>query len=229
MRVHQAYRFALDPTPAQQRALASHAGAARFAFNWGLALVKARLEERAAGAGKDVVVPWSLAALRREWNQAKHAVAPWWSANSKEAYSLGLDALARGLQGFSASKTGRRAGPRIGFPRFKRKGRTRTACRFTTGTIRVDADRHHVRLPRLGTIRTHESTRKLARHLERGTARSLSATTSAQAGRWYVAFTVQVDRAEVGPRRPEATVGVDAGVRHLAVLSTGEQVANPPR
>jgi hypothetical protein len=28
-----AYRFALDPTPAQARALASHAGAARAAFN----------------------------------------------------------------------------------------------------------------------------------------------------------------------------------------------------
>jgi DNA-binding XRE family transcriptional regulator len=29
-----AHRFALDPTPAQERALRSHCGAARFAFNW---------------------------------------------------------------------------------------------------------------------------------------------------------------------------------------------------
>ena len=36
-----AYRLALDPTPAQERALWSHAGAARVAFNWGLARVKA--------------------------------------------------------------------------------------------------------------------------------------------------------------------------------------------
>ena len=36
MIVHQAYRLALDPTAAQQRALASHVGAARFASNWGL-------------------------------------------------------------------------------------------------------------------------------------------------------------------------------------------------
>jgi putative transposase len=34
MRVVQAYRFALDPSPAQERALRSHAGAARFAWNW---------------------------------------------------------------------------------------------------------------------------------------------------------------------------------------------------
>ncbi|MFL5879023.1 MAG: helix-turn-helix domain-containing protein, partial [Actinomycetota bacterium] len=38
--VMQAYRFALDPTPTQRRALASHCGAARVAHNWGLMLVK---------------------------------------------------------------------------------------------------------------------------------------------------------------------------------------------
>jgi putative transposase len=94
--VHQAYRFALDPTPRQQRRLASHTGAARFAYNWGLALVEQRLEARAAG--EDVQVPWTLPALRREWNQAKAQVAPWWAENSKEAYSSGLDALARALK-----------------------------------------------------------------------------------------------------------------------------------
>ena len=34
MKVVQAYRFALDPTRAQERMLRSHAGAARFAWNW---------------------------------------------------------------------------------------------------------------------------------------------------------------------------------------------------
>ena len=42
-----AYRFALDPSPAQQ-ALRSHCGAQRFAFNWGLARVKANLGQREA-------------------------------------------------------------------------------------------------------------------------------------------------------------------------------------
>lgn len=45
-----AYRFALDPTPAQERALRSNAGAARVAFNWGLARVKAGMDQRAAEA-----------------------------------------------------------------------------------------------------------------------------------------------------------------------------------
>jgi hypothetical protein len=43
-----AVRVALDPTPTQARALRSHAGAARVAFNWGLARVKANLDQREA-------------------------------------------------------------------------------------------------------------------------------------------------------------------------------------
>ncbi len=44
MKSVQGYRFALDPTPAQERALRSHAGAARFAWNWGLARCKERYQ-----------------------------------------------------------------------------------------------------------------------------------------------------------------------------------------
>ena len=62
--VIQAYRFALDPTPRQRRVLASHCGAARFVYNWGLRLVQERLDQRRLDP--TVQVPWTLAALRRE-------------------------------------------------------------------------------------------------------------------------------------------------------------------
>jgi IS605 OrfB family transposase len=225
MTVHQAYRFALAPTPRQQGQLASHTGAARFAYNWGLALVKERLDRR--HAGEDVRVPWNLFELRREWNRAKHEVAPWWPDNSKEAYSSGLDGLARALKNWAAARHGRRKGATMGFPRHKRKGRGRDACRFTTGAVRVEPDRHHVTLPRLGRLRTHESTRKLARRLEQGTARILSATISRQGGRWFVSFGCEVQRAMRGPQRPGASIGVDVGLRQLAVLSDGRQIPNP--
>ena len=45
--VKRAYRFALAPTPAQERMLRSHAGAARFAWNWGLARCQERYRGRA--------------------------------------------------------------------------------------------------------------------------------------------------------------------------------------
>jgi putative transposase len=224
--VIQAYRFALDPCPAQRRALASHCGAARFAFNWGLARVRQRLDERTYDPSIDV--PWTLSALRREWNRAKHEVAPWWAENSKEAYSSGLDGLARALKNWSDSRSGRRKGRPVGFPRAKKKGRFREACRFTTGIIRVEPDRHHVTLPRLGRIRTHESTRKLARRIDQGTARILAATVSRTGNRWYVSFTCEVARHLPASNGRSTVVGVDVGIRELAVLSDGSPpVPNP--
>ena len=223
--VTQAYRFALDPTPRQQRTLASHAGAARLVYNWGLYLVQERLEQRRAG--EDVEVPWTLPALRREWNRAKHEVAPWWAENSKEAYSSGLDGLARALKNWADSRAGRRKGRPVRFPHRKRKGRCRDACRFTTGAIKVLPDRKHVRLPRIGILKTHESTRKLARRLEHGTARILAATITRTADRWFVSFTVEVQRTTPASHGHDTVVGVDVGVRHLATLSTETIIPNP--
>jgi putative transposase len=225
--VIQAYRFALDPTAAQRRALASHCGAARVAYNWGLALVKARLDQLRVDPSDRV--PWTLPDLRREWNRAKGEVAPWWAENSKEAYNSGLDGLARALENWSASRRGCRKGRTVGFPRFKKKGRSRDACRFTTGAIKVLADRKHVQLPRIGVLKTHESTRKLARRLEQGTARILAATISRQADRWYVSFTVEVERSVSANNGKTTVVGVDVGIRHLAVLSTGTPPIPNPR
>jgi IS605 OrfB family transposase len=234
VKVVRAYRYALDPTPNQVRNLLRHAGAARKAYNWALDLVKANLDQRKAERSYDIPddqltppVGWNLPALRREWNQAKNDVAPWWRDCSKEAYNTGLDQLARGLHNWSDSRSGKRAGPKIGFPRRKRKRRATPSVRFTTGAIRVEADRHHITLPRLGTIHTHESTRELARRLEAGAARIMSATVRRDGGRWYVSFTCEVDRTQRVPAQLGAVAGVDVGIKHLAVLSTGGVIANP--
>ncbi|WP_440106113.1 helix-turn-helix domain-containing protein [Streptosporangium sp. H16] len=129
MRVHQAYRYALDPTPEQVRLLASHCGASRFAFNWGLARVKAALSQREAEKSYGVPdehlteAPWSLYGLRRAWNTAKGDVAPWWAEHSKEACTSGLDGVARALRNWAASRHGTRKGPKVGFARFRSKHR----------------------------------------------------------------------------------------------------------
>src|SRR5215218_3492072 len=218
-----AYRFALDPTPRQQRALLSHCGAARFAYNWAVSWVRAAWDQRQAEASYGVPEqgltpwrPWSLPALRRQWNQVKHEVAPWWVENSKEAYNTGLANAAAAFDNYKASRNGIRAGSRMGVPRRKRKHAAVLSCRFTTGAIRVEPDRTHVTLPRLGRLKTHESTRKLARRLDRGTAKILSATVSRRGGRWFCSFQVAVQRHDAPAAHPDAVVGVDLGVSHLA-------------
>ena len=111
--------------------MASHAGAARFAYNAGLAHVKEALD---SGEPAD----WSHYGLRRWWNANKDAIAVnrdtgvvWWSQNSKEAYGMALCELARGLSNWSKSRKGQRKGKRVGFPKFKSKN---TVMRFAYST-----------------------------------------------------------------------------------------------
>jgi IS605 OrfB family transposase len=234
--VIQAYRFALDPTPRQVRDLLRYAGAARVAYNWGLARIKANLSQRAAERSYEIpeddltpALNWSLYSMRKDWNQVKGQVAPWWAECSKEAYNTGLDQLARALKNWSDSRNGERRGRRVGFPRFRSRRKHAPSVRFTTGTIRLEDDRRHVTLPRLGTIKTHESTRKLQRRIADGRARILSATVRAESGRWFACFTVQVERTVRALARPDATVGVDLGIKTLATFSDGRPPALNPK
>jgi putative transposase len=207
VKVVQAYRFALDPTPAQERMLRSHAGAARFAWNWGLA----KCQERYAAERK-----WySATDLHKLWNAEKKADPglAWWAENSKCAYQEAFRNLDRELRNYVESKKGERKGRRLGFPKFKKRGKCRDSFRLT-GAIRCG--RATVRLPRLGTIRTHEPALKLSRKIEDGSARILSATVSRTAERWFVSFTVEVERDMPEPHaRPGSMVGVDLGVKTL--------------
>ncbi|MEU9439744.1 IS607 family element RNA-guided endonuclease TnpB [Streptomyces sp. NPDC048304] len=232
--VVQAFRFALDPNTSQERALRSHCGAARAAYNWAVGWVTASWWQRKAEETYGVAEaeqtqwrPWSLPSLRKAFNAAKHTdprFAGWWEENSKEAYSTGLANASAAFDNYAKSKNGKRKGARLGPPRFKPKRKARMSCRFTTGTIRVDADGRHVTLPRLGTLRTHEPTAGLLTRVQAGTARILSATVRHERGRWFASFQVEVKRDLERVTRSDTAVGIDLGVKTLAVMadSTGE-------
>jgi putative transposase len=208
MMIRQAYRFALDPSASQEQMLRSHAGAARFAWNWGLA----RCQERYAAEGKwySAIDPHLL------WNTAKKAnsALAWWSENSKCACQEAFRDLERALRDFIKSKNGLRKGKRLGFPKSKKRGKCKDSFRFGAGVMRCTG--MTVTLPRLGIIRTHEPARKLARRLENGTVRIWPATVTRTAQRRFVSFAVEVERA-IPERhaRPGSAIGVDLGVRTL--------------
>jgi putative transposase len=239
--VVQAFRFALDPNAVQEAALRSHCGAARAAYNWAVAWVTAswwqRKAEESYGVPEEQLTgwrPWSLPALRKAFNAVKRTdprFADWWEDNSKEAYNTGLANAAAAFDNYAKSKQGKRRSKRMGMPRFKSKRKARLSCRFTTGAIRVEAGGRHVTLPRLGTIRVHEPTVKLLARVQAGTARILSATVRHERGRWLVSFQTEVRHDLERVARPDVAVGIDLGVKTLAVMadSTGEirEVANP--
>ncbi|KFI52823.1 IS607 family element RNA-guided endonuclease TnpB [Bifidobacterium callitrichos] len=218
----EAVKVVLDPTPAQERLLSSHAGAARFSFNAGLAHVKAMIDAQERPE-------WSLYALRRWWNANKDTLAvdkdgvPWWRENSKEAYNSGLEALSNALRNWSESRKGQRKGRRVGFPGFRSKDRATPRFAYTTGSYGpIPGDPRALRLPRIGRVHCMENVAKRV-----GDGRVLRMTVSRHACRWHASLTVE--RADPAPATPSrgGAVGIDLGVRTLATLSDGTVIANP--
>ena len=152
MAISQAYRFALDPSPDQERCLRSHAGAARFAWNWGLARCKERYEAERKW--------YSSVDLHRQWNAAKKAdpALAWWAENSKCVYQESFRDLERGLKDFMRSRKGERRGKRLGFPRFKKRCRCRDVPILHWGDPLRWADGHAAPAGRDPHLRVHPET-----------------------------------------------------------------------
>jgi putative transposase len=207
--------------PARAALVRSHFGARRKAFNWGLAQVKADLDAKAVDPAHEPV-GWDLGSLRWAWNRAKDEVAPWWAENSKEAYSSGLADLARALDNWSASKRGKRKGPKVGFPRFKSGRRDAGRVRFSTGTMRVEDDRRTITVPVIGGLRAKENTRRVQRQVATGRARILNMTLSQRWGRLFVSigYARRTPTTARTVTQPTVVAGVDLGVRTLATVAT---------
>jgi putative transposase len=234
----QVFRFTLDPTEDQARSLARHFGARRKAYNWTVATLKADIEAWHA-TGIETAKP-SVRVLRKRWNTVNNDVCVntetgqvWWPECSKEAYADGIASAVDAYWNWQQSRAGARAGKRVGFPRFKRKGRDADRVCFTTGAMRVEPDRRHLTVPVIGTVRTHENTRRVERLIRAGRARVLAISVRRNGTRLDASVRVLVRR-PIQPHvaRPDARVGVDVGVRRLATVAAAdgdvlEQVENP--
>lgn len=199
----QALQFTLDPTPEQAACVRRQFGGRRKARNWAAATLKADLATYLE-SGEETEKP-SLPGLRKRWNQIKDTECVdaetgevWWPQISKEAFADGIKAGVDAYWNWQTSRSGKRAGRRVGFPRFAKKGRDRDRFTFTTGAIRVEPDRRYVTLPRIGTVRTQENTKRLQRLIGKGRARILAATVSRKGTRLVVAFRVLIQR-PIGP------------------------------
>ncbi|MFF4647239.1 IS607 family element RNA-guided endonuclease TnpB [Streptomyces sp. NPDC001389] len=261
--VLRAYRFALDPTPAQVEVLQRHTGAARWAFNHALGMKKAAHEQwrqevqqlvetgtSEAQARKQVRVPIpSKPAIQKQLNQIKgdsrtgglaqdvhgpERPCPWWHEVNTYAFQSAFIDADRAWTNWLASLTGKRAGRKVGYPRFKKKGRSRDAFRLHHDVkkpgIRL-ATHRRLRLPAIGEIRLHESAKRLARLVGREQAVIQSVTVSRGGHRWYASVLCKVTTTlPAAPTRRQGaagTVGVDLGVKHLAVLSAPLTASDP--
>jgi putative transposase len=212
MWVQRAYKTELDLNHQQVTACRQHAGAARWAYNWGLRVKQERY--KATKRSPNAI------ALHRELNALKKTQVPWMYCVSKCAPQEALwnldAAFAHFFRRCALKKQGKWQG-KLGYPQVKTKKKGLGSFRLT-GRI-VVSDKAIV-LPRLGRLRLKER-----EYLPTGDVTILSATVSEQAGHWYVS--VQVEEEQVVPENTRPGVGIDLGVKHLATLSDGTVIPNP--
>lgn len=245
--VLKAYTFTLDPTASQLETFARHAGTARWAFNHALAakvaahkLWRAEVDELVATgvpeaeARKKVRIPTptkfgiqkALNAAKGDSRKGEDGLCPWFHEVSSRVFLSAFDNADRAWKNWLDSLSGKRAGRRVGYPRFKKKGRSRDSFRLTheakKPVIRLSGYRR-LNLPKIGEIRLHDSGKRLSRLVQRGQAEVRSVTISRGGHRWYasVLCKVLVDVPEKPTRRQveRGSVGVDLGVKCLAALS----------
>ncbi len=212
MRVTRAYKTELALNNQQVTACKQHAGAARFAYNWGL-----KRKQEAYQATKRSP---SAIDLHRELNALKKTDLAWLYNVSKCAPQEALRNLDRAFAHYfrrcQLKKEGQLRG-KVGYPRFKSKKQGLGSFRLT-GSIVVFPDA--IQLPRLGRLRLKEK-----HYLPTSGGKILSATVSEQAGHWYVSVQVEQEQAISANNGP--VVGVDLGVKSLATCSDGTVIANP--
>lgn len=101
-------------------------------------------------------------------------------------------------------------------PKFKSKGKCRDSFSIANDKLTVDGNR--VRLPIIGWVKLRESLRF--------SGKIIAAVVSRTADHWYISFQVNVDDINKS-RTQDNTVGVDLGIKSLAVTSNGEVHDSP--
>ena len=212
MEILRAFKTELDLNNVQKTACARHAGAARYAYNWGLA----RKKEAFANGEKTP----SAIDLHRELNALKKTELSWMYEVSKCAPQEALRDLDNAFAHFFRRVKEKKAGKKVnaGFPRFKsKKNGVGSFC--LTGAIHVFEKA--IQLPRLGLLRLKERN-----YLPMSGVHILGATVSEKAGRWFVSLQVEMVISDPVPE-PKPVAGVDLGINRMAQVSDGMYFENP--
>ncbi|MBD2141085.1 IS200/IS605 family element transposase accessory protein TnpB [Anabaena sp. FACHB-1250] len=193
------FKTELKVNKQQKLLLAQHAGVARHAWNQGLALCQQLIIHNKLNPEDKIKFPtaidlhkWLVASVKSQ--------CQWYYEVSKCASQYALRYLSEAFKSFFKKNTG--------FPKFKKKGKHDS---FTLdGAIHIEQKK--VKVPVIGWLKTYEV-------LPFG-YQPKSVTISKQADKWFVSWKIEVETSQ-NPKKQEC-VGVDLGINHLAMLSTGE-------
>ena len=227
-------QLALKVNNSERTLLKKAAGISRFSYNWGLHTWKQRYQQ---GLKTDAIK------LHKELNKLKKTDFPWMYEVSKCSPQEALRDLEKAFINFFEK--------RAGYPRYKKKGKSRDAFRLT-GVIKFvkatpqsygkrkrssrakknlkkskikhpPKEQWYIQLPRLGRLRLHEKPQ--FPYCNPDELHMGMVTISRRAQRWSVSVTYDINNNE--NTTANSTVGLDAGLIHTLVSSDGQFIQNP--
>ena len=201
--------IALQLTVWQTIACSRAAGCARFAYNW--ALEEWTRQYRAGGKP-------NANKLKKQFNKIKGDLFPWIYDSPKDANQEAFADIGTAFKNFFESLSGKRKGPKIGYP-VKKKKFEHDSFYVSNDHFKMDPGGKYVTLPKIGRVRIRETLRFQGK--------IMGARVTRVADRWYLS--VQVECGEV--KRPAThkvkVLGVDLGIKTTIFTSEGEPISGP--
>lgn len=202
------FKTELKPNNKQVTLFRQHCGVARHAYNFGNTLILEALQFREAD--KSIKIPSAIDLHKRLVAEVK-SVNPWYYQSSKSSPQQALTEI-RTAWDRCFRKVSKQ-------PRFKKKGKSKDSFYLEGGTKAkpsINNDGKRVKLPKIGWVRLHEPLPTTATH---------NCVISRTADKWFIAFKYEIEQPSVLLDR--LSVGVDIGIKELAVTSDGKVFANP--
>ncbi|HEU4783436.1 MAG TPA: transposase, partial [Ktedonobacterales bacterium] len=203
MKQKRAYRYRFYPTSEQAAVLGRTFGCARYVYNWALRLRTDAYYERHERIGYHEASA-TLTTLKQQ------PATAWLNEVSSVPLQQALRHLESAFRNFFEGRTN--------YPTFRKK-RGRQAATYASSAFRWDAQARTLTLAKMDT--------PLNIHWSRAFTGAPSTVTISKdtAGRYFVSFLVEeeIDALSVVNRM----IGVDVGLKDLAVFSTGEKITNP--
>lgn len=200
----KAYKTELDPNNKQISFFLRCAGAARYVYNWGLAEWKRQYEAKEKP---------SRFKLCKQFNAQKDETCPW---IRELPYAITESAFVNvGLAFDNFFRRVKQGASKKGYPKFKNRSSDKS---FQMRGVKVESNR--VKMTGIGWVRLKERD-YIPVGLEYGTY----ATISQMAGRWFISILVKQDAAPI--ETCDDILGVDIGIKSLAICSDGTVYENP--
>ena len=206
---HRAHKIELIVDERQATYFKKACGCARFAYNWALAQWKA---DYAAYKANPMLEKPSQFSIRKKLNAIKRQAFPWMLEVTKCAPQLAIIQLGKSFANFWRNPE------HFKYPKFKKKF---VDDSFTISNDHFKVEGSRISIPKLGWVSMRES-------LRFENAKLLSATVSRHGKRWYVSLSCELENLNhLKAAENQGTVGVDLGIKSLAVLSNHKHVEAP--